>query len=350
MGESLAGQLIGNQQKPFLDLVEEYQPPSQEEIDLLINHVVFHPLRLLKGFLQEHQLPTSGIKESIHKRITEAVADGKVAVTELIELLNDLEGWGNQHIYLYRSNRAAQAWDSEQKVQAILKKNNLLHLFNRRNPVVLPAKAHISSIRHTAEQVRIQWIEKREWRERTPEYDKREGRRFWQAYLEHTARGITTFDWDLLSGHAALMIRRLPTGSDYDEVCKRFEKELEPLVGISGFQKLKLTQSIRKIEESKEVRRRQYRHETIRGGVASFTSRSRSRDAFEDPDLARARDALGKQTLPLHGNYYWLPVSGRLDREVHVKVYAKDERVGIFGACTEEEVRYLLSRVRYYTR
>ena len=125
------------------------------------------------------------------------------------------------------------------------------------------------------------------------------------------------------------MIRRLPTGSDYDVVRRRFEEELEPLVGINGFQKLRVARSLRKIEESQEVRRRQYKHETIRGGVASFTSRSRSHDALDDPDLARAHNALGKQTFPVHGNYYWLPVSGRLERAIHVKVYSKDDHVGV---------------------
>jgi len=81
-----------------------------------------------------------------------------------------------------------------------------------------------------------------------------------------------------------------------------------------------------------------------------FTSRGRKRDAFQDdPDLSASRNAL-RDTAAVLGNFYWQPVEGSLKREVHVKLYAQDQRVGVFGELDEVDVRYVLSRIRHHCR
>jgi len=333
-----------------LDLIDEYQNPSKEEIQLLVTLLLNRPAWTLRNFLQYHKLPVSATKQELRRRVTHELATGRIDATDLIAALDEIEGWGNQHIYLYRSSQQqVERWVSPKEVRAILKRNGLLHLYNRRNPIVLPARPEISSMRHSPTRIRIQWIETHVWEERVPEEDIEDGSIIKYAYERRKARGITTFDWDLISGHAALMIQRLPSGSNYDLMRERFEKELGPLVSIGLFDRLRLSRSISKIEDSGEALRRQYRHEVIGGEVASFTSRGRGKDVFENQAVKKAREALGQGTLPLLGNLYWQPVSGKLDRVIHVKLYPKDQRVGIFGACTESEVRYLLSRIRRHS-
>ena len=60
--------------------------------------------------------------------------------------------------------------------------------------------------------------------------------------------------------------------------------------------------------------------------------------------MRAARKALGKGVAGRLGNFYW-PVLGR---DIHIKLFAKDQRVGIFGECTEEEVQHVLSEIRRY--
>lgn len=332
------------------ELVEGYQPPTEEELGLLINLLETHPSRMLRVFLRARGLPISGAKSLLRERLMNALLAGRVSAPELVELLDELEGWGNQHMYLYRSTtEAAKPWASASSYLKILQQNKLQHLCNRRNPLVLPDRPTLSTIRCTGDRVRLQWVEKRLREVRIPEFDQQDGELALRAYREIVSRGITVFDWDLTTGHAALMIQRLSSGSNYADIRARFEEELETLVGISGFKRIRLGRAISQIEGSGEARRRQYKHETERGSVASFTSPSRRRDAFEDPAVEEARKALGQKTISLLGNFYWMPVTGRLERELHVKLYPKDQRVGIFGACTEMEVRYLLSRIRNYS-
>ena len=145
------------------------------------------------------------------------------------------------------------------------------------------------------------------------------------------------------------MIQRLPSGERYDVSRCVYEQQLEAMLALGNFTRLPVRRAIRSIEASGEVRKRQVAHETQRGGRASFTSKSRQLDAFEDPDLQKSRQALGGQTASVLGNFYWLPQPPYLERPIHVKLYASDRRVGIFGECTEGEVNYVLSRIRHHS-
>jgi hypothetical protein len=331
-----------------LPLVDSYVPPSAEDAESILDYLLAYPSRLLREFLRTNGVSPSLTKPLLRERLLQKMQNGEIETADIITQLDELEGWGDQHVFLYRSTmEAAKVWGSEARRFSILKKNGLDHLLNRRNPCALPLRPVISTIRGATDRLRIQWVEQRVWDERLPQLDQVDGEITLRAYHQRVRRGVTTFDWDLVTGHAALMIERLPHGTNYLEVRDRFESELESLVGISTFKRIRLGKATGRIEESGEARRRQYKHETERGFVASFTSPSPLHDAFEDPGVERARKALGK-TVSLLGNLYWNPVSGKLDRHIHVKLYPKELRVGIFGACTELEVRHLLSRIRFY--
>ncbi|HEV7744179.1 MAG TPA: hypothetical protein VGO56_04205 [Pyrinomonadaceae bacterium] len=331
-----------------LPLVDSYEAPSLEESESMLDYLLAYPSRLLRDFLRASGIPPFLTKPLSRERLLQKLKNGEVDAADIITQLDELEGWGDQHIFLYHSTlETAKRWSSEAGRISILQKNGLDHLLNRRNPCVLPLTPVISTIRGSNDRLRIQWVEQRVWDERLPQLDQVDGAVTLRAYHQRVRRGVTTFDWDLVTGHAALMIERLPHGTNYLAVRDRFESELESVVGISTFKRIRLSKATGRIEESGEARRRQYKHETERGYVASFTSPSPLHDAFEDPGVERARKALGK-TVSLLGNLYWNPVSGKLDRHIHVKLYPKERRVGIFGACTELEVRHLLSRIRFH--
>ncbi|HVS80884.1 MAG TPA: hypothetical protein VHE60_04055 [Pyrinomonadaceae bacterium] len=335
---------------PLLDLIDAYEAPPEEDAEALIGLLATHPLRILRPFLRGYGIPLYENKALIIQSIRNAVASGGVPAADLISILDQIEGWGNQHSYLYRSTvEAGDAWSSENGCREILRKNGLAHLCNRRNPALIPDRLHLSSVCCSGDRVVFQWTDKRVTKFRLPDQDHEDGDVMFLVFRRIVTRGVITFDWDLTTGHAALMIQRLPTGTDYGAVKSRIEHELEPLIGIRGFKQLRLAGAVDEIEQSGEARRRQYKHETERGSVASFTSASRTRDAFDDPALEDARKALGPATVALLGNFYWTPAAGRLEREIHVKLYPKDKRVGIFGACSEAEVRYLLSRIRHHS-
>lgn len=334
-----------------LRLAANAEEPSLEEQALLVDYLFAHRKANVQAFLAQHGIPKTGTKSQLRDRLEAALENGDFRVGDLIALLDSIEGWGNQHIYLYRSSeQVAQQWRRTQYVERVLRQNRCIGLLNRRRPLLLPERATLSAVAWSPARVRFLWVERRAWDEPSPGDDFDEGDLSYKAYRRRVERGVTTFDWDLVSRHAALMIRRLSKGGDsgYDDTRAGFERELEPFMTISGFDRLRVSRGIGRIESSGEARSRQLAHQTKRGGRATFTSRGRKRDALDDQDLNAARNALGN-TSPLLGNFYWQDVVEE-GREMHVKLYAADQRLGIFGEHSEEEVRHVLSRIRHHCR
>jgi len=335
-----------------LGLAANYEEPSTaEELALLVDYLFAHRKHHVQSFLGEHGIPRTGTKLQLRERLQQSRNDGHFRVLDLITLLDRIEGWGNQHCYLFRAaDSRAASWRKQSTVEKTLRENRCIGLLNKRRPLLLPERPTLSSISWSEQRVRLLWVERREWEERLADQDfSRDGVLF-KAHRPALERGITSFDWDLVSGHAALMIQRLPSGTRYDTIRDRYLKELEPLVAISTFELVRASRGIGRIEASGEARSRQLAHETRRGSRATFTSRGRKRDAFtDDPDLNASRAAL-RDTAAVLGNFYWQPMGDKLKREVHLKLYAQDQRVGVFGELNEVEVRYVLSRIRHHCR
>jgi len=129
---------------------------------------------------------------------------------------------------------------------------------------------------------------------------------------------------------------------------QRFEKELERFMDLSHVQDFRISPAIRKIDEDKAIRKRSTELQTQHGGRIVLSSKSRKADAYRgDPTVRKARKAVGHDAVGRAGNFYW-PSNNGDDREIHVKLYAQDQRIGIFGECVEEEIRHVLSSIRGY--
>jgi hypothetical protein len=335
-----------------LELADGFKTLTPADISRLVDYVFAHRKDAIKDFLADDTLPANIKKDELRSRFEKAITAGEKDPPSLVSLLDSIEGWGNQHIYLYEAPEGeTKIWRSETRAIARLKKMECENLFNRRRPLVLPDEPTLSSVEWTANRVRFIWVEKRDWELRREDLDQHAvkldeaGNIKLKAYESKASRGITSFDWNLTTGEAALMIQRLPSGERYDEIRLQYEQAIEDAVHIADFERRDIRKAIRKIENSIEVSKRQVAHETQHGGRISFTSKSRKADAYDDPDLKKSRKALG-QTATVLGNFYWFEAPPQLERSIHVKLYATDRRIGIFGECSEREVQYVLSRIR----
>lgn len=331
---------------------DESENATEEADDpqVLIDLLFKHRLDVIRGFLKEKGLPASGNRKKIRKRLEDGLDAESISCDEIVHLIDRVEGWGNQHIYLFRAgDELIERWGTEAKARARLRTVGHEDLFNARRPLRLPANPELCSVEWSSNRVCFVWVQRRTWYEHLPEEDYQEDDIEYTARRRHIARGLITFHWDLTSGHAALLIQRLPKGNNYKEIKGAYSFVLEPLVKLSKFQPVHISGSILKLERSGEVRRRSMEVVTGRGGRAKFTSGVRKVDAFEgDPDLKNARTALGTKLIGRHANFSW-PMPDDEERELHVKIYAPDQRLAIFGGCTEEEVRHVLCRVRHHS-
>jgi hypothetical protein len=327
---------------------------TREEKESLLDFVIARKKEFVQEFLRDRKLAFSGTKEEMRSRLEQYIVAGKVSIDELVAFLDSVEGWGNQHVFLYRAPpKATKLWSSEENARAVLRKHKLENLFNRPRPVLIPDEPQLSTIEWTRKRVRFLWVQRRVWHTRLEGMDLEDEDDpdiEYRAYKRHEERAISHFDWHFLGGQSMLLLRAY-TGADYQQDKSEYENLLEPLVGLSDFTELGLDKVIKTLRESDEVRRRETDFKTIEGSGIRLTSSSSDRDTLADPLVRKLSDDLVESAISgRFGNFYWKPCN-ELDREIAVRIYVDHQgssRVNIPVQCTEEEVLYVLSRIRAF--
>jgi hypothetical protein len=318
---------------------------EQTDIAFLLNVLFHHNMGWIQQFLKAKELSAKGTKEELRDLVESYLDDESLSATDLVDLLDEIEGWGNQHVFLFKASDALIATLSDDKqVKDNLKKLRLARLFNRRIPLVLPSEPTVSSIEWTAQRIRFIWIERRVYRERREDESYTEGSLEFDAFEVVQSRGIVSFSCDLVSGLAEMLIQRLPTGNDYLAEKNKYQEQLVKFFDVDQLSPQKISGAIKKVDQAAGIRKRSSQLATALGYQVTYTSRSRKDDVYNDPTVRKARKALGPTVAGRLGNFYW-PIQGR---DIHIKLYAKDQHIGIFGECTEAEVGDVLSEVRGY--
>lgn len=313
---------------------------------MLLDSIFSHKMDFVKSYFRDKDVPFSYRRDLLYSKLNEGIDDGTFSLVELTELLDRIEEFGNQHIYLFKCNpEYVKILRNPSYMQEKLNNLGLSRLYNNENFVILPNESILSGIIHNDNSLKFKWIEKRVWKE--PLEEKIEDDKFIKTYQIKLSRGITTFRVNLVSGNAELMIQRLPRGTNYENIKNNYLDRLANLFEIHSLTPLGLRRSIRRLEESNEVSKRQIDLESIDGGRVAYKSRDKKSDYKSDPNLSRSRNALGQNVSGNTGSFYWKN-NNILSRPILTHVYAKDNRLGIFGQCVEAEVNYVLSRIRYF--
>ncbi|MBX9766357.1 MAG: SAP domain-containing protein [Bdellovibrionales bacterium] len=308
-------------------------------------------MQYVGNFFAEHGMKKSGSKDELRERIEAAIAERLIDPAEVVALLNDIEGWGNQHVYLFKARASIlNEWRTESRVKAILRENRAISLLNKLKPLVLPEENSLASISWSREQMRFVWITRRQWEDRVPDEDETEENIMWKAYETKIGRGLLAFDLNLVNGNAMLMIQRLPVGNKYAEVKQGMLTDLNNFFDTTEMDPVRVGKCINKLEGSSEARNRSIALETGGGNQVKYTSKSRKADALDDEDVRNSRAALGNATRGSHGNFYWYPDGQNIFSEVHTVIYAKDQRIGIFGQHEESEIRHVIARIQHHSR
>jgi len=348
------------------DNLETRELPEETQRELLLTYLTSHKMVYTQDFLKDHGLAYSYRKSELPGKLTEYL-DDEIELSDLVELLNTIEGWGKQQIYLYNAPGALSTrWRDSAFVRQRLQEAGYLDLLNQSKPLILPVEPTLSTIQFNDDVIRFVWIERRTWRVRLPDQDRIEratdndlpnsliqDQIVWQAYRVRMARGLIIFEWNLNTNDAMMLIQQVPSGRQYKALRDQFEGYLRQFFDIDLFEKVRLSSALPGIETSGETRRQHmtFRSTDNRGKIA-VTSPRKEQDVFDDDIVInRARAAVGDDATGLLGNFHWTSNAGRPSEELYTQIYGEDDddqRVGILAEHMEENVRYVLSRIRHH--
>jgi hypothetical protein len=343
--------------------------PSNDEVGRAVEYLIAYRLEVAKALLASAGLAISGTKAALRNRILKALADDVLSPFEIASRLDEVEGWGNQHILLYNSTESLAAkWQDASHARKQLKAANLEALLNSPRPIALPDEPTLSQVIWSEQSMRLVWVHGSQWEMRVPEldYPRSDGTEappqfakviaesdepiIYKAYRIQPRRQICYFDWDLVTCEAALAMPRMPNDSDYDLLQAKLLADAERVLEVTSFEPVLLNKLIRNLEKTKEVIRRDVLLTTTQRTEINFRSADRKTDAYSDPAANDARKAISNRVSGTRGQFYWQPDGKALDRAIHMRVYPTKQRISIHDQCTEAEVRHVLSRVRHHCR
>ena len=318
------------------------------ELRLAIEYLLSHKLEVARSLLQRCNLNSKGDDATRRKRIQSEIGQA-IDPIKITRVLDGVEGWGNQQVVLFQSTDAiASLWKKEATVTDIVKKLELSSLVNGVRPILLPDAPTLSQVIWSRKRVRFVWVQKRIWHVRREEFDERKGDIELRAHQVQSRRGICYFDWNLVSGSAALLMQLLPNATEYKALQVGLLEDLGKWLPIEALEMTGLQGLIGKLEASPEVSRRNVVLAAADRSEVDIKSGDRNSDAYADKSIVALRKAM-KQEGPVasrRGFYYWQAAKNFLERIIPMRVYPRDNRLSTHGQCTETEVQYVLSRVR----
>lgn len=337
---------------------------STNEQEIVLDYVMSFRSVQIREFLEQHQLPKSGTKADLRERITRALTDEALEYCALIAWLDTIEPWGKQHVCLFDGpeGEAHRRWRDAKWVVSHLRSGGLTKYLNAHVPLALPAELSLSSIHHTDDTVRITAVERREYWERNEDLD--EMRTLppsieveYRAFVHHIKRGLVILEWNLVANTAMLQISQLPSGTRYEHVVERFQKLLSPWFDFNLFNLIDVSRSIIRLHEREEAgtpeaRSHSLDYASLGGRRLSGRSPSPSDSLLGEAVIDDAMKRVRTRGVGHMGNFYWLPQhrnpqnNNPLRNEVHVLIVGSKGRVAFPTPNTEQDVRYVLSRVR----
>ena len=318
-----------------------------DNFEIAVDQLLSHRNDFARDLLRSHALPVSGNQHELKRRLLEAGQSGTLKLRDIVHHLNEVEGWGNQHVYSYRADRKQLAvWRDEDQAQRALSEAGFADRLNASRAVFLPRSPHLSTVLWSPQRARFVWTVRRTWNQRVPDRDERAGDVELRAYERRIARGTTALEWNLISGIAMVMIQRLPSGTRYAEKRDAFVSTMRPLVEIDRFEPILVSRSIVPLARSGKIRERRTSLRSPAGGGLSLRSPSRSESVQDDPILRRVAEQVRTDTTGALGNFFWVASSDNpLESDLHFHIVDMDQRVAINGERREAEVQFLMERI-----
>lgn len=343
---------------------EQYSP---EDRNLLLGSLFLYKRQLIAQQFNRLGIPLSWRARVLDMRraIELEIDRGKLNLDQIHEVLIEIEGWGRQQIYLYRfmgGTTLRNQWLDYDWVESHLHNNGMGEVFNITRPITSLDQSPLYTIKYDQAEGRLRFIwilnrtkVTREELEDPPYPDFTANtdstaleRLILRAYRETLVRDVTSFDWNIKTGDAMIMIRKL-RGTQYKDEREIIRAVLRKVIPLSDFQRLSVSKLISNLRHIEEVvtTRLDLRPLSNASGRLMMSTGNRH-DVESDPEysdiLATRRGRFTGRTAPIRWQL-------NRNQQVGMYLYAKkddDHRIAINSQETEEDVRHILRRIRMY--
>jgi hypothetical protein len=346
-------------------------PPTKAEISALkrlVDGVIrAQGNRFIKELLREKEIRIGDTKEDFIVNLHGAIEDGRLRLDAVSEWLKRVEGWGNQHVYLYRISPPLRDELTPRRVrQRVLANAELAELWDASTVLAFPDEPKLTSISFTDSVLRLVWQEASPMWTPVPKknFERQEGIDLYEyrAFLWVERRIFTRFEAHLDKGIAGLFIPSPIQGSEHQAAILEAKRVIGLLMNLEALENEQF--DISRVSKNLDQQnlptnaaptpgiKTQKSRLTSGGAYVEFAANSTDRAFWEETAVRNVRKSLGLAQLRVfqgtEGSFIFQVGSGPDVRSLRVQLYGAENRVRLWAQMDADDVWSILGQIDTY--
>jgi hypothetical protein len=208
----------------------------------------------IRELLRQKKLPIGVRKEDFEVNLLKAINDGDLSLADVTDWLEEVEGWGDQHVYLYHVPdlvAAAPLWKSADSVRNKLPPAQR-KLWNA-SSLAFPEEWELTRISYDNHALSFVWHQRLETLLRRPSKDRREeiddDWYQFRAFLERPDRAVLRFILHLEKRLAAVFMQVPVEGDSHDTARAMVREATEPLIPWDQLRPFSTSDAIKHLDQ-----------------------------------------------------------------------------------------------------
>lgn len=302
----------------------------------------------IKSLLRRKNLPIGTSKPAFLANLMSAIDDDLLTERDLDEWLREVEGWGNQHIYVYRlpAQLAKDAlWADDRALHARMAAAGYADLWDGPASYAFPADLTLTGITNLRPGVRFEWHQGVERLDRVESMDIEQtidGEEFvFKAYRRSRDRTVVRFEVRPTAGLAAAFVQVPISSDEHEPALTTMWEAVASVVAKDDLKPVNVGRAIRKIDDEQlTAATSDFRGHDVRlavpGGWLALGADGAAIGYRDITELREARQRISTGAFTGSTSTLWFtPPDGKKD--VQVRLYAKDRRIYVRAQLTEEQ-------------
>lgn len=324
----------------------------------------------IKELLRTKGIPIGRTKADFERHLVDAIEAGQLTRADFDEWLDNIEGWGDQHVYLYNVTDelvAGPIWHDSDAMRRKVEDLKLASLWYAPISLAFPKEPELTRIAFDGTRFQLLWHEGTSSWVRTPPKDyeeEMEGDRYqFRAYRWRDWRSVLRFELDLKACLAALFLSIRIDVPKHKELIGEAFKTVREFLDLAALRKhpVLMANVIKNLDQAQVApmagaKLNAMAHSTrLKSGVAyvQFASTSDRFSYWDSTPVKEVRLAVRPANLGdfigSDGTFEFRQTGGnRLSRDVRVRLFGEDKRVRFWARLKADDVWKVLGVLRDY--
>jgi hypothetical protein len=312
-------------------------------------------LSIYSQFLKSKDVPHSAGRweDAFEKRTIPAMREGKITRNDLISLLREIEEYGRQHVFLYKTSKTrALELTNANYIRQQLKRIDREDLMDQPPVLDQPNQLTLADVRvepiHGGNRVVVKAVETRRYRKFISE--ERDGNRITRTYEEMEERAINVVRL-LPNGLLELRIQT-HTGSEYANQVADFWSLINHLLPQLTFQSQSVSPAKQFLWTNRKglaakIRYSDSRLRNGKGTVLSAATGTVQASLYDDVKAAESLDTfLEGDAICDKTNVFWLKgANGTPSKDIHVLLDGGINEFVVTAICTRPDYQYVFDEI-----